>query len=140
MIAVVISREGAVDHLWAERADRLGDRASDGRLVQRNRTVGKAEEAVIEPQKVSDPLCLALPADIGGRRVQRDEQREHLAAKTPVQSEVAADRDNLIVGMGGHDQYTLLLDCTKLDRHSVRDAVNAAEKTRSRVLEYAVQE
>lgn len=26
-----------------------------------------------------------------------------VAAKTPVQSEVAADCDNLVVGMGGHD-------------------------------------
>jgi hypothetical protein len=56
---------------------------------------------VIEPEKASDTLGFALSADICGRRVQRDEQREHLAAKTLVEREVAADCDDLIIGMGG---------------------------------------
>jgi hypothetical protein len=55
---------------------------------------------VIEPEKASDTLGLALSDDSGGWRVQRDEQREHLAAKTLVEREVTADCDDVVVGMG----------------------------------------
>ena len=58
---------------------------------------------MIEPEKASDTLGLALSADICGWRVQRYEEREHLAAKTLVEREVTADCDDLVVGMGGHD-------------------------------------
>ena len=78
---------------------------------------GKAQEAVIEPEQTSDTLGLALSADRGGRswgRVQRDEQREHLTAKTLVQCEDAADCDDLVVGMGGNHQHTLLLNRAEL--------------------------
>jgi hypothetical protein len=72
---------------------------SKRRLVQRDQTIGKGQEAVIEPEKASDALGLALSDHI----VQRDEEREHLAAKTLVEREVTANCDNLVVGVGGHD-------------------------------------
>jgi hypothetical protein len=95
---------------------------------------------VIEPEEASDALGFALSDDRGGWVVLRDEQREHLAAKALVKREVTADGDNLVVGMGGHDQYTLFLDRTELDRHTVGDAVDAAEETRRRALKNAVEE
>jgi hypothetical protein len=92
---------------------------------------------MIESEKASDTLGLAFSHDRGGR-IQRDVQCEHLAAKTLVEREVATDRDDLVVGMRGHDQYTLLLDRTKLARHAVRDAMNTAEEMRRRPLKDAV--
>jgi hypothetical protein len=58
---------------------------------------------MIKPKKASDTLGLALPDEGGGWCILRSEQREHLAAETLVEREVTADRDDLIVGMGGHD-------------------------------------
>src|SRR5262245_49098688 len=110
--------------------------------MQRDRTVRKGQEAVIEPKQSCDTLGLALSDDRGGRnrwRIQRDEQREHLAAESLVEREVAADCYDLVVGMGRHDEHTLLLNCTELDRHTVRDAVNTAEETCRRPLKYAVK-
>ena len=72
------------------------------RLVQRDQTVGKAQEAVVEPEKASDTLGLTLPDEAGGWCVQRDEQRKHLAAKALMERKVTADCDNLVVGMRSH--------------------------------------
>jgi len=95
--------------------------------VQRNRTVGKAQEAVIEAEKAGGTLRFALSADIGGWSVQRDEQREHFASKMLVESEVAPDRNDLVIGMGSDNKYTLFLDCSQLGWHPVSDAVNPSQ-------------
>ena len=86
---MVIPWEGAIDDLRAIRANDVGDHACDRRLVQRDRTVGKAQEAMINPEKAGVVLRFALSADIGGWRVQRNEQHEPFASKTLVESEVA---------------------------------------------------
>jgi hypothetical protein len=140
VIPVVISRERAVDDLRAKRADRVSDRASECWFVQRDRTVRETQEAVIESEKVSNTLGLALSRDIHGWRVKRDKEREHLAPKTLMEGKVAADCDDLVIGMGSHDQHALLLNRTKLDRHAVGEAVNAAKETRRSTLKYTVEE
>src|SRR5262249_27912604 len=61
-------------------------------------------------------------------------------AKTLMERQVSADCDDLVVGMGGDDQHTLLINCTELNRHTVSEAVNAAEETRCSSLKYAVEE
>jgi hypothetical protein len=94
---------------------------------------------VVEPEEASDALRLSLSGDIDGWRVQRDEQRKHLAAETLVQREVTAHCDDLVVGMGRHDEYTLLLNGTESKRHTVRDAVDSAEETCRRALKYAIE-
>jgi hypothetical protein len=99
VVSVVISGKRTVNDLRAERADRVRDPMSNRRLVQRDRTIGKGHEAVIEPEKASDTLGLAL----SDGRVQRDEERKHLTAKTLVERKVTADGYDLVVGMGGHD-------------------------------------
>jgi hypothetical protein len=97
---MVIPREGAIDDLGAERANDVGDHACDCRLVQRNRTIGKVQEAIIKPEKASGTLRFALSADVGSWCVQGDEQREHLASKALVECEVAANRNDLVIGVG----------------------------------------
>jgi hypothetical protein len=72
--------------------------------------------------------------------LRRDEQREYLAAKALMEREITADRDHLVVGMGSHYYYAPLFNCTELDRHAVRDAVNSAKKTACRALKDAVEE
>jgi hypothetical protein len=82
---------------------------------------------MIKPEKASGTLGLALPDEGGGWCILRDEQREHLAAETLVESEVAANRDDLVIGMGSHNEYTLFLDCSQLGRHPVRETVNPSK-------------
>ena len=137
---MVISGEGAIDDLWAERTDRLGNRASECWLMQRDRTIGKAQEAMIEPEKASGTLRFAPSADIGSRRIQRDEQREHLASKPLVESKIAADRNDLVIGMGSYNEYALFVDCPELGRHPVREAVNPSKQTGRRALKDAIEE
>jgi len=109
--------------------------------MQGNGTVGKGQKAVIKPEKPSDTLGFTFPDAGGGWCSLRDEQREHFATETLVKREVATDCDDLVVGMGGDDQHTLpLLNRTELDRHTVSEAVNAAEETRCSSLKYAVEE
>jgi hypothetical protein len=136
---MVISGEGAIDDLWAERADRVGNCASECWLMQRDRPIGKVQEAMIKPEKASGTLRFALSADISNWRVQRDEQREHFASKTLVESEVAADSNDLVIRMGSHNEHTLFLGCSQLGRHSVRETVNPAKQTRRRPLEHAIE-
>jgi hypothetical protein len=95
---------------------------------------------MIKPEKASGALGFTLSADIGAWRIQRDEQREHIASKTLVESKVAADRNDLIIGMGSHNEHTLFLDCSQLGRHPVRETVNPSKKTRRRALKHAIEE
>jgi hypothetical protein len=136
---MMIFRKRAIDDFGAQRANDLGDHACDCALVQRDRTVGKAQEAMIKPKEASGAFRFALSADIGSWRVQRNEQCEHRATKTLVEGQIAADRNYLVIGMGRHNEYALFLDCSQLDRHAVCDAVNAPKETRRRALKYAVQ-
>jgi hypothetical protein len=107
--------------------------------MQRDRTVGEGQETVVEPEKAGDSFGFALSHD-GGWRVQRDEKREHLAAKALVEREVTPDCDGLIVRMGGNHKDALLLNRAELDGHAVRNAVNLAQEAHCRVLKYAVEE
>ena len=136
---MMIFRKRAIDDFGAQRANDLGDHACDCALVQRDRTVGKAQEAMIKPKEPSGAFRFALSADIGRWRVQRNEQCEHLATKTLVEGQIAADRNYLVIGMGCHNEYALFLDCSQLDRHAMRDTVNTLKETRRRALKYAVQ-
>jgi hypothetical protein len=67
---------------------------------------------VVESQKASDALGLSFSGNIDGRRVQRDKQRKHIATEALVEREVAAHCDGFVIGMGGYDEYTLLLNGT----------------------------
>ena len=91
---------------------------------------------MVETEKASDTLGFAFSRC----RIQRDEQREYLAAKALMEREITADRDHLVVGMGSHYYYAPLFNCTELDRHAVRDAVNSAKETACRALKDAVEE
>ena len=67
---MMISRKRAIDDFGAQRANDLGDHACDCVLVQRDRTVGKAQEAMIKPKEPSGAFRFALSANIGSWRVQ----------------------------------------------------------------------
>jgi hypothetical protein len=58
---------------------------------------------MFKPEKASGAFRFAFSAHIGCWSVQRDEQGEHLAANTLVESQVATDRNDLVIRMGSHN-------------------------------------
>ena len=64
---------------------------------------GKPKKPMIKPEKASGAFRFALSADIGSWRVQRYEQREHLATQTLVEGQIAPDSNDLVIGMGSYN-------------------------------------
>ncbi len=95
---------------------------------------------MIKPEKASSTLRFAFSANIGNRRILCNEQREQFTSKTLVESEVPANRNDLVIGMGSHNDYTLFLEGSQLGGHTMREAVNPSKETNCRALKHAFEE